>query len=101
MINDMSNEYELIKSSINLGTVKSSIIYLNRTGFAPQRISPFIEIEPLIVQWIVLLAEMGHPLTKFGIIELVNDVIENTCYSHQLSEFKQKRQILTNKELRE
>jgi hypothetical protein len=85
------NEFGLTECSIKSGTVKSRIMSLNATGFAPQRISPVANIEPLILQWVILLADMGQPLTKTGIIALANEVIDDTIHSRCLSVFKQKR----------
>jgi hypothetical protein len=93
IINDTANEFGLTPSSINSGTVKSRIMSSNPSGFAPQRISPLAEIEPLILQWVIKLAEMGQPLTKTGIISLANEIIDSTYHSDRLSNFKQKRKI--------
>jgi hypothetical protein len=49
-----------------------------------QRTSALFAIIPLILDWVLLLAAMGNPLTKGGIIESV--------HSHCLSDFKTKRQ---------
>jgi hypothetical protein len=78
LITETSNEFGLTPASINYETIKSRIKASNPAGQAPQRTSPIADVEPLILHWIILLAEMGNPLTRSGIIELANEVIENT-----------------------
>jgi hypothetical protein len=56
---------------------------LNPTGFVHQQTLPLLEIEPLILKWwlLLLLAEMGKPLTRSGIIELEAEVTKDTVHS--------------------
>jgi Tc5 transposase DNA-binding domain len=47
----------------------------------------------LLLQWVLLLAEMGIPITKTGMIELANEMITDTLHSKKLSKFNMKRNI--------
>jgi hypothetical protein len=43
---------------------------------------------------------MGNPLTRDSIIELANEIIDNTIHSLRLNEFKTKRKINNEKNVR-
>jgi hypothetical protein len=88
-----ANKFGLTESSLNFETIKSRIKSKNATGVAMQRSSPLLQVEPIILDWVLRLAEMGNPLTKCGIIELANEVIQDTIHSNRLSEFKKSRKI--------
>jgi hypothetical protein len=60
LITETANEFGLTISTINSETVKSRIKASNPTGQALQRTSPIADIEPLILHWIIRLAEMGQ-----------------------------------------
>jgi hypothetical protein len=59
--------------------------------------SPVAEIEPVIVQWCLLLANMGQLLTKASINELANEIIEGIFYSTRMTKFKLKSRIMDEK----
>jgi septum formation topological specificity factor MinE len=88
-------EYGLTKMTINRDIVKTRVEIKNPTGYAHQRTSPLSEIELLIVQWCLLSANTGNPLTRESITALANEIIDDTAYSERLSEFK-KRRIIAN-----
>jgi hypothetical protein len=92
-ITETENEFGLTNCSFKTGTVKLRKLSFYPTGFAPQRTYPIADIEPLILQRVILIADMGQPLTKTGIIALANEAIDNTCHSRCLFHFKQKRNI--------
>jgi hypothetical protein len=86
-------EYGLTKMLINQDTVKTRVKIRNPIGYAHQRTSPLSKIEPLIVQWCLLSANTGNPMTRESIIPLANEIINDTAYSEPMSEFKKKRKI--------
>jgi hypothetical protein len=97
----MEHECLHTKSSINVKTVLNCIKRGNPTAVAPQRLSPISEVEPFLLQWILLLAEMGNALTKKGIIELANDIIKGTRHAKKPSEFKKRQKIMDETNLGE
>jgi Tc5 transposase DNA-binding domain len=65
----------------------------NLIAFSHQKSSPVAEIEPVLVEWCLMLANMGNPLTRETMIKLANEIIDGTVHSHCLSEYKTKRKI--------
>ena len=81
-----------------LETIQSRIRNGNISGLAPQKRSPIEEVEPIIVEHCVRLAEIGSALTADEIIALAAEVIKGTEHETYLLEFKEKRKI-TSKSL--
>jgi hypothetical protein len=63
----------------------------NPSAHAKQSTSPISEIEPLLLQLILLLVEPGNPLTNDVITELANEILEDTSLSKKMCEIKIKR----------
>jgi hypothetical protein len=91
------HKFGLTNLDINLETVKTRIKSTNASGIAMQRSSPLLEIEPIFLDWVLLLAEVGNPLTKGGIIKLPNENISDTVHSIRLSYFKTRKKIENEK----
>jgi hypothetical protein len=60
----------------------------NLLGYNPQQASPMHNIEPLILEFCVLLAKLGKPLTKRTVIELVNSLVSGTEFGSKISDCK-------------
>jgi hypothetical protein len=96
-IEQIEQKYNLPNSTINRETVLSRIKSGNVTGFIPQRCSPLIEVEPLIVDWICRMSRMGEAFSKQEIIQLADDIIRDTKYAENYIKFLKARGINKNK----
>ena len=74
-------------------TVLSRINRQNFDGTAHQRKSPLEEIERVVVDACIKLAEIGNALTKYAVISLMEEIIEGTEYEQHLLDYKTKRKI--------
>jgi hypothetical protein len=63
MIKATEHKYGLTNGLINNETVKTRVKMRKPSAFSHQKVSPVAEIEPILVQWCLLLAKMGRPLT--------------------------------------
>ena len=74
----------LSAGSIVHETVRTRIKSGNVTGVAHQRKSPLEEIEPIIVENCVRLAEIGAALTDEEVMALTAELISGTKYEKEL-----------------
>ena len=89
----MEDEYALPEGSINSESVRKRVARNNVSGVKPQTTSPLDEVEPIIVEYCIRLANMGAALDKEQCLSLVNSSIEGTSHQEYLSEFKKKRKL--------
>ena len=96
IINEAESTAGLSSGSIMPETVRTRLKKGNVTGVALQRKSPLKAIEPLIVEHVVRLGEIGSALTGEEIMALTSEIIKGTEYETELLEYKQKRNIQSN-----
>lgn len=93
IVSDFEKENGLQDNSISRSTVKSRVYRKNIEGQAHQKVSPLLEVEPIIVEYCIELANIGEALTKESVIELMEETIKGTKYEEALKNFKMSRNI--------
>ena len=88
IVQQTEDEYQLEPRSLRLRTVRARVDCNNLTGIAPQRISPLISSEPLIVEYCTRLANMGAPLWRDQAIILAESLISGTDLKDEFIKFK-------------
>jgi hypothetical protein len=78
-----------IKKSAILSRLKRN----NLEGIAHQKESPLKDLEPLLVDACIKMANIGMALKKEDVIELAMDFMEGTPVADKLKEYKDKRKI--------
>jgi hypothetical protein len=86
-------EFDLPAGTVKKQTVLSRVKRNNVTGVAHQRVSPLIEMEPLIVEWCEGMAKLGMALNRENVVELATDLIQETETAAKLVDFKEKRKL--------
>ena len=76
--------YGLVPGSITKKNVLHRVYVGNPSGVLHQRTSPLVEIEPLILEYCVKLAEIGSALTRSEVIALTKEIIEGTIYEQKI-----------------
>jgi hypothetical protein len=56
--------------------------------------SPIKDVEPIIVEYCLLMAKCGQALTRPDVIELANELILDTDYAKKVIDFKKKKENL-------
>jgi hypothetical protein len=97
LIQSAEVEYKLKEGTIPPKTIWSRIHRNNLEGVAPQRISPIKDVEPLIVEYCLQMAKCGQALTRNDVIELANELIQDTKYAEAVIDFKKKRKFKVDK----
>jgi hypothetical protein len=54
------------------------------------------EIEPLLVEWCIAMAQCGQALNRFDVIDLASDLIKGTSSEKKMIEYKRKRGFEVN-----
>jgi hypothetical protein len=93
IIQNLEDDAGLKEGSINPKTVMTRVRTNNLTGYTKQHVSPLDKIEPLLVQWCVMLSQIGESLTKQKVINLAKDMIQNTEHAIYLNDYKKKRRL--------
>ena len=88
--------YGLVPGSITKKNVLHRVYVGNPAGVLHQRTSPLVEIEPLILEYCIKLAEIGSALTRSEVIALTKEIIEGTIYEQKILEYKLKRKVNTS-----
>ncbi len=70
--------------------LKERVWRKNPTGLADSQTSPMAEIEPLLVEYVVKLSEIGMPLNKGGVIELATSMISGQPLEEKVIAWKRK-----------
>ena len=94
VIKETEIEFGLVSGTIRKSTIKQRVERNNLTGVAHQRLSPLSEVEPIIVDYCIRLANMGAPLFWDQIVSLANSIIAGTQFKDALIKFKSKRNLL-------
>jgi hypothetical protein len=95
IIQSTVTEFGLSPTSIKKKMVYSRVKRNNLMGIPHQKTSPIEEIEPLLVEWCVKMAKIGHALTRRDVMELATELIEGTKFADELVKFKESRNIQT------
>jgi hypothetical protein len=96
IVSDLETEAGLSKNSISLETVRSRIKRGNPDAKKTYSIFPISDLEPLIVEFCIRLAEIGDPLTKRTVIQLANSLVVDNDYQSRINECKNDRNLLCN-----
>jgi hypothetical protein len=91
-------KYNLPRGSLSPYTVVNRVRRNNITGEAYQKISPLIEVEPLIVECCLQLALIGSPLDKNELLALVKSMICGTVHADRFHSFKVQRHLNSNED---
>jgi hypothetical protein len=86
----------LVENSTSLETVRSRVKRGNLDAFNPSQQSPIKDIEPVLCKFCIRLGKMGDPLIKSTIIELANDLINETEYQKKVKDCKELRKLQKN-----
>ena len=70
--------------------LKEGVWRKNPTGLADLQTSLMAEIEPLLVDYVVKLSDIGMPLNKGGVIELATSMISGLPLEEKVIAWKQK-----------
>lgn len=91
----VEEEFELESGQLNLSTIKKRVDRNNLTGVAYQKVSPLDEIEPLLVEYCIRLADMGAPITRDQLICLADSILDRSGsrVRQRMIDFKIKRKL--------
>ena len=93
IVNEETKNANLPINVISQETILSRIKRRNPEAINFQQVSPIHELEPMIAEFCIRLARMGHPLTRETVIALANDLIKETDYNKKVSMFKEVRKL--------
>jgi Tc5 transposase DNA-binding domain len=90
-VSEFGSSPKSIKKMINSRVKRNNLM-----GVPHQKVSPIKEIEPLLVEWCVKMARIGHALTRQDVMKLASELIEGTKFADELVKFKENRNIQTS-----
>jgi hypothetical protein len=93
MIDSAIEEHGLPNGCIKKAAIISRLKRNNLQGVAHQKESPLKELEPILVEACIKMANIGMALKKEDVIELAMDFMEGTPVADKLKEFKDKRKL--------
>jgi len=88
IIAKVEKEYDLSAGMIKKDTIRTRVNRNNITGFNPATAPPLEEIEDIIAEYCVRLAQIGCPLIKRNVIDLAMSFIIGSKYEKKLLEWK-------------
>jgi len=88
IIDEVELEYNLLAGTIKKDTIRTRVDRDNITGFNPATAPPLEEIEDIIAEYCVRLAQIGCPLIKRNVIDLAMSLIIGSKYEKKLLEWK-------------
>jgi hypothetical protein len=93
LLQQIENADNLKTGSIKTATVISRIKRNNHDGSCYQKQTPLGEVEPLLADWLIRLANMGEALTKEETMDLMDDLIRDSVHAASFKDFCERRQV--------
>jgi hypothetical protein len=85
LLNKETKKADLPINFISQETILSWIKRGNPEAINFQQLSPVHELEPIIAEFCIRLAQIGHPLTRETVIKLANDLIKEMDFNKKIS----------------